>query len=81
MRTLIIISIGVVLAGLSLWFTPVARRLWIGILFSVVWLIAVLLNLRTGLSHGYTLAEELPIHLALFTIPVGVYWLYVWFKH
>ena len=80
MRTLIIILIGLALAALALWLTPAAKRLWVGAFFSVAWLIAVLLNLRTGLSHGYTLAEELPIHLVLFTIPVATYWVYVWLK-
>lgn len=80
MRTLIIIAIGLALVSLTLWLTPAAKRLWVGIAFSLAWLLVVLLNLRTGLSHGYTLAEELPIHLILFTLPVAAYWLYVWWK-
>lgn len=80
MRTLIIIFIGLVLAALTLWFTPQAKRVVLGIAFTAGWLVATLWNLRTGLSHGYTLAQELPIHLVLFTVPVAAYWLYVWFK-
>ncbi|WP_020558740.1 hypothetical protein [Thiofilum flexile] len=80
MRTLIIICIGLALAALTLWFTPAAKRLLFGAVFTVGWLLATLWNLNTGLSHGYTLAEELPIHLMLFGVPVAAYWLYVWFK-
>lgn len=80
MRTLIIIIIGLVVVALILRFTLPAKRVVLGGMFTAGWLIATLLNLRTGLSHGYTLTEELPIHLVLFTIPVAVYWLYVGFK-
>ena len=80
MRTLIIISMGLAIAALTLWFTPPAKRVLLGMVFTASWLVATLLNLRTGLSHGYTLAQELPIHLVLFIVPVAAYWLYVWFK-
>lgn len=80
MRTLIIIFMGLAIAALTLWFTPQAKRVVLGMVFTASWLVVTLLNLRTGLSHGYTLAQELPIHLVLFSAPVAAYWLYVWFK-
>lgn len=81
MRTLIIIFMGLVIVALILRLTRPTMRIVLGGVFTVGGLIAILLNLKTGLSHGYTLAEELPIHLVLFTIPVAAYWLYVRFKH
>ena len=35
-------------------------------------------NLRTGMSHGYSLQEELPIQLLIFAVPVAVGWLLAW---
>ncbi len=29
---------------------------------------------RTGMSHGYTLAQEPPIHLVLFGVPAALAW-------
>ncbi|ARU06233.1 hypothetical protein CCO03_17495 [Comamonas serinivorans] len=78
MRTLIIVVIGLVLAALALRLTPAAHRLLAAGLFTVVWLGVTALNLRTGLSHGYTLAEELPIHLVLFGVPVAAAWVLWW---
>jgi hypothetical protein len=35
-------------------------------------------NLRTGMSHGYSLQEELPIQSVIFVIPVIGAWLLAW---
>jgi hypothetical protein len=78
MRTLIIVLAGLAVAALGLRLTPPGLRMLVGALFTVAWLAATLLNLRTGLSHGYTLAQELPIHALIFSVPVAAYWLYVW---
>jgi len=79
MRTLIIIFIGLALAALTLWLTPASRRtLAVGI-FTLVWLAASIANLRIGMSHGYTFAQELPIHIALFGIPALTAWLGWWY--
>ena len=49
-----------------------ARRRWLAVGgFALAWLLVVLWNLRTGLSHGYTLQQELPIHALLFAVPVA----------
>ena len=37
-------------------------------------LVAVLWNLRTGMSHGYSLQEELPIQAAIYAVPVAAAW-------
>lgn len=79
MRTLIVIGVGLILAAMLMWLVPVAHRTLAAGIFTMVWLGVSALNLRTGLSHGYTLAEELPIHVALFGIPVTLVWaLWVW---
>lgn len=77
MRTLIIMAIGLSLMALSLRIVAPARRRVAAWVFSGLWLLAVLFNLRTGLSHGYGLREELPIQLLLFGIPVMAAW---WFS-
>lgn len=74
MRTLIFIAAGLLLAVMMLRLTPASRRTWAAGLFTVVWLGISGWNLRTGLSHGYTLAQELPIHVALFGIPAALVW-------
>ena len=79
MRTLMIILVGLALAALICWLTPASRRtLAVGI-FSFVWLIASLVNLRIGMSHGYTFAQELPIHIVLFGVPTLAAWLGWWY--
>ncbi|MCD0503474.1 hypothetical protein [Bordetella petrii] len=74
MRTLIFIVVGVVLAAAAVRLTPPAYRLWAAGLFTLAWLAVSAWNLCTGLSHGYTLGQELPIHLALFGVPAAVAW-------
>ncbi len=80
MRTIIIISIGLVLALVSL---VVGHRSRLGtrraaVWFSLLWTIAMIANLGLGVSHGYSLAEELPILLinvlpAVVVASVGVH--------
>ena len=71
MRTLVLVAIGMLLAYASLRLAP-ARRRWLAVGgFALAWLLVVLWNLRTGLSHGYTLQQELPIHALLFAVPVA----------
>ncbi|BDD82635.1 hypothetical protein TPB0596_23980 [Tsukamurella pulmonis] len=66
MRTIIIVTLGIVVA---LIFLAVGRRsAAIGpqraaIAFVVLWTLAMIGNLAVGVSHGYTVAEELPILL------------------
>lgn len=72
MRTLILIVLGLLLAAAAMHFAPVARRgAWVGG-FAVAWLGVVAWNLRTGLSHGYSLSEELPIQLLIYALPVAL---------
>lgn len=74
MRTLIFIVVGLLLAGLALRLARPLRRKLAATLFTVVWLLAVLWNLRTGMSHGYSLAEEAPIQALIFAVPVIAAW-------
>lgn len=74
MRTVIIISIGI---GLALASLAVGHRSRLGtrraaVWFSVIWTIAMVANLGVGVSHGYTVAEELPILLVNVLPPAAV---------
>lgn len=80
MRTVIFIVVGLVLAAVLLRLTPATHRILTAGLFTVTWLVVSAWNLRTGLAHGYSLAEELPIHLALFGIPVALAWGLWWWS-
>jgi len=79
MRTLILIVIGLALAIALLRLAPPAWRTGAAVLFTLLWLAVAGWNLRTGLSHGYTLAQELPIHVPLFGVPVALAWALWWF--
>lgn len=74
MRTLILILIGmaVVLAAMSQ-AAPRHRKVAAGVV-SLVWFAVVLWNLLTGMSHGYTLQQELPIQLCILLPPVVLAW-------
>ncbi len=72
MRTLVLVAIGMLLAYGALRLAPAARRRLAAGGFALAWLLVVLWNLRTGLAHGYTLQEELPIHALLFAVPVAL---------
>lgn len=78
MRTLIIIAVGLVIGLLALRLTPASRRGLAAGLFSGGWLLACAYNLRIGLSHGYSLQEELPIHALLYGVPVIAAVIYAW---
>jgi hypothetical protein len=70
-RTLIFIVVGLLVVGFAMWLAKPARRRAAAVFFSLGWLLAVLWNLRTGMSHGYSLQEELPIQLLIFAVPVA----------
>ena len=77
MRTLIIILIGLVLLAIALKLAKPAKRRAMAWAFCGLWLLTTLANLAVGLSHGYSLQEELPIHLLLFGVPAFAAW---WFS-
>lgn len=74
MRTLLFIVVGLLLAGVIHWLAKPGKRRTAASLFTVGWLLAVLWNLYTGLSHGYSVAEEAPIQLVIFALPVIAAW-------
>lgn len=80
MRTLIFIAVGLVLAALLIRLTPAAHRTVPAAVFTLAWLGVSVWNLRTGMSHGYTLAQELPIHIALFGLPAAMAWGVWWWS-
>jgi hypothetical protein len=74
MRTLILILAGLLIAVGTVFRLPPRHRRKGVLAFTGVWLMAVLWNLRTGLSHGYGLAEEAPIQLLILVVPVTLAW-------
>ncbi len=72
MRTTLLIVAGLLLAALASWLGAPSRRTTAAMLFAMAWLAVVGWNLRTGLSHGYTLREELPIQVAIYLVPVAL---------
>ena len=68
MRTAIIIVAGVVLLG-----EGQAPAMTVIKLFMPVWLAVALINLWFGVSKaGYSVAEEFPIFLVIFLIPLAI---------
>lgn len=78
MRTLLFIVIGLAFMALAMWLTKPVKRTTTAWLFTVAWLLATLWNLYTGMSHGYSLQEELPIQIGIFAIPVLGAWILAW---
>ena len=77
MRTLLSLLAGFLLVGASsilgkLFLEPFAEAItWATNLFIVVWLALAAANLVAGAARaGYTIAEELPIFLLIFGLPV-----------
>jgi len=71
MRTLIFILVGLAIAGLFVGRVRPGWRKRMLLAFGLGWLLAVAWNLQTGLSHGYSLQEELPIQVLIFMLPVA----------
>jgi len=74
MRTLILTMVGLLAAWAALRLAPAALRTSAASLFTLAWLGFCAWNLRAGLAHGYTLGQELPIHLVLFGVPAAAAW-------
>jgi len=80
MHMLLVIAGGIVLLGVFTLF----GKLWGGDfsgaaaganLFIPVWLVVALINMWVGVTRaGYTVAQELPILLVVFAVPVVVLW-------
>jgi hypothetical protein len=75
MRTAIIIAIGLVLLAIFLFGPRLLGRPDMTItgakVFIAFWLVAALVNLAFGVRAGYTVLEELPIFLLIFTLPAA----------
>ena len=78
MRTLIFTAVGLLVAAAVTWLAPLQWRVRAAAVFTLAWLLVVAWNLRTGLSHGYSLQEELPIQAAIFLIPVALAGVIAW---
>jgi hypothetical protein len=86
MRTVFIIVGGLLLLGLFVlagkWLGGSAQAMITAAkLFIPLWLVAALVNMWIGVSRaGYSVAEELPIFLAIFVIPAAVA-AFLWWKY
>lgn len=80
MRTLTFIVIGLVLLCVVLAVSRPAWRTRTALGFIAVWLAISAVNLSMGLAAGYSLAEELLVHLFLFGIP-ALAALWAWRKY
>lgn len=69
MKTVVFILVGLALLAVVLMPAPAARRSRLALGFIAVWLVASGINFGIGLSHGYSVREELMVHLFLFGIP------------
>jgi hypothetical protein len=69
----IFLLVGRALSGGSV-ATAAKAALW----FIPLWLVAAAVNLRIGVSHGYTVAQELPIGLVVFGVPAAAALLFWW---
>lgn len=78
MRTIVFILTGLAIVAVLMWLAPAARRALAAWAFAAIWLAVSAWNLSIGLSHGYSLREELAVHLVLFGIPVLAAWFVVW---
>ncbi len=76
MRTVIVVIVGIAIGLALLWLLRRQRNApATGLLvFGCLWLLACLYNLSVGVSHGYTVAAEMPYLLVNYLVPMGVVW-------
>lgn len=74
MRTAVLVVIGIVMVLAAMSLIGERRRRAAGVVLTIVWMGVVVWNLMTGLSHGYTLGEELPIQLVILLPPTLLAW-------
>jgi hypothetical protein len=81
MHTIMVVLGGFLLLGLCLLAGRLMKTMPIAaLIFIPIWFGAALVNLWIGVSRaGYSVAEELPIFLAVFAIPAVVA-LFIWWK-
>ena len=81
MHTIMVALGGFLLLGLCLLAGRLMKTMPIAaLIFIPIWFGAALINLWIGVSRaGYSVAEELPIFLAVFAIPAVVA-LFIWWK-
>ena len=81
MHTIMVVLGGFLLLGICLLAGRLTKTMAIAaLIFIPIWFGAALINLWIGVSRaGYSVAEELPIFLAVFAIPAVVA-LFIWWK-
>ena len=81
MHTIMVVLGGFLLLGVCLLAGRLMKTMPIAaLIFIPIWFGAALVNLWIGVSRaGYSVAEELPIFLAVFAIPAVVA-LFIWWK-
>jgi hypothetical protein len=81
MHTIMVVLGGFLLLGICLLAGRLTKTMAIAaLIFIPIWLAAALINLWIGVSRaGYSVAEEMPVFLAVFAIPALVAW-FIWWK-
>jgi hypothetical protein len=81
MHTIMVVLGGFLLLGACLLAGRLMKTMAIAaLIFIPIWLGAALINMWIGVSRaGYSVAEELPVFLAVFAIPAAVA-LFIWWK-
>lgn len=79
MRSVVFILAGLILLTVAVAISRAHFRARAALAFIGVWLAVSAVNLYIGVSHGYSLQEELLVHAALFGVPAAAA-LAVWFR-
>jgi uncharacterized membrane protein YwaF len=81
MHTVMVVLGGFLLLGICLLAGRLTKTMAVAaLIFIPIWLGAALINMWIGVSRaGYSVAEELPVFLAVFAIP-AVAALFIWWK-
>ena len=81
MHTIMVVLGGFVLLGACLLAGRLMKTMPIAaLIFIPIWLGAAAINMWLGVSRaGFSVAEELPVFLAVFAIPAVVAW-FIWWK-
>lgn len=71
MRTLIFIAAGLAVLALLMLQTKPSARAKVALGFILAWSVVSAVNFGVGLSHGYSIADELAVHAFLWGLPAA----------
>lgn len=71
MRTLTFIAVGLAVLAVLMLQTKPSTRAKAGVGFILAWSVVSAVNFGIGLSHGYSIADELTVHAFLWGLPAA----------